>query len=173
MRGFTSLQNSAPEKNSQFWVVRELTLSITQIHTDAFAKCVSRISDGAPGSPGALSDRLPRLLVKTMHACRPEHAGTALEEFTGNGLMVCWVFNWAFSSDGPHETDVLTRRRDPKALVFCSETWFETPMSRDYSDSKHRGRVKSFETCLTCVWLTESETNHTIAHLAQPNSHKV
>ncbi len=66
MRGFTSLQNSAPDKNSPFWVVGEhLTLSITQIHTGAFAKYVLRRSDGAPETPGALSDRLLRLLVKS------------------------------------------------------------------------------------------------------------
>ncbi len=66
MRGFTSLQNSAPDKNSPFWVVGEhLTLSITQIHTGAFAKYVLRISNGAPETPGALSDRLLRLLVKS------------------------------------------------------------------------------------------------------------
>ncbi len=53
MRGFTSLQNSAPDKNSPFWAVSEhLTLSITQTHTDAFAKYVSPTSDGAPDSPG-------------------------------------------------------------------------------------------------------------------------
>ncbi len=60
MRGFTSLQNSAPDKNSPFWALSEhLTLSITQIHTGAFAKYVSQISDGAPWFPGALSGRLP------------------------------------------------------------------------------------------------------------------
>ncbi len=66
MRGFTSLQNSAPDKNSPFWEASEhLMLSITQIHTGAFAKYVSRISDGAPWYPGALSGRLPGLLVKS------------------------------------------------------------------------------------------------------------
>ncbi len=66
MRGFTSLQNSAPDKNSPFWVVGEhLTLSITQIHTGAFSKYVLRISNGAPETPGALSDRLLCLLVKS------------------------------------------------------------------------------------------------------------
>ncbi len=69
MREFTSLQNSAPDKNSLFWVVSEhLTLSITQIHTSAFAKYVSQISDRAPWFPWALSGRLPRLLVKSAPA---------------------------------------------------------------------------------------------------------
>ncbi len=32
---------------------------------------------------------------------------------------------------------------------------------------------ETWHTCRFCVWLTGSETNHTIAHLSQHNSHKV
>ncbi len=66
MKGFISLQNSAPDKNSPFWVVSEhLMLFITQIHAGAFANYVSQISDGAPWFAGALSGRLPHVLVKS------------------------------------------------------------------------------------------------------------
>ncbi len=63
MTKFTSLQNSAPDKNSPFWVVSEhLTLSITKIPTGAFAKCFANIRRH-PLKPGALSSCLPCLLV--------------------------------------------------------------------------------------------------------------
>ncbi len=94
MRGFTSWQNSAPDKNSTFWVVSEhLTLSITQIHTGAFAKYVSRISDGAPWFPGALSGRLPHLLVKSalqIHVKKPIHRGSASSQGKRKNTYQLW-----------------------------------------------------------------------------------
>ncbi len=66
MRKFTSLQNSAPDKNSPFWVVSEhLTPSITKIPTGAFAKCFANIRRHP------LKPRGPKQLLTLPIGCPP------------------------------------------------------------------------------------------------------
>ncbi len=92
-----------------------------------------------------------------------------------------YVSDWKILEfrDGRRETDVSTRCRDPEAQMFRN-----TAPKRDSKHPCHVTKVirsigachKCFETwhtCRFCIWLTGSETNHTIAHLSQPNSHKV